>query len=179
MQKIWLVSLPLSKVKSDKSLLPLEFSLINSKQKIIKNYSDMTFNADKVELVGFQNNSQVLTASQLKDHCRFLQAELVCQITVPKEIRFLELPMLYYPKLLKITLNEKQIPYDGVLSNGRIIVGVVPEEGNNTIKAKFTGLGWANLASEVSWGVWGIIFLIYAWRIILSSFKVPRNTARL
>jgi hypothetical protein len=167
----WLVKLPLSQIKSKKDLLPLEFVLTNNKQKIIKNYSDILINVDKVELTGFENSSQSFNSLQLKDHCHLLQEELVCEVMVPKGISFMELPMLYYPKLVKVTLNGKTISYDGVLSNGRIMVGIVPDVGNNTIKAKFVGLGWANVASQISWAIWGLIFLIYLWRILYPHRK--------
>ncbi|MBV8802067.1 MAG: hypothetical protein JO131_03710 [Gammaproteobacteria bacterium] len=163
----WVVGLPLLQIKSKKDLLPLEFILKNSKGAIIKTYSDVSITTDKVELTGFQDNSHILNPSQLKDHCHVVQAELVCEMLVPKEIHFIELPMLYYPKLLKVILNGKKISYDGILSNGKVMLGIVPEVGNNNIKAKFVGLEWANLASQISWGIWSCILLIYIGKAIL------------
>jgi len=163
----WSVALPLSHIQSEKKLLPLTFVVTNNKQKSIKNSTDILIDVDKVELIGFQKSSESFNPLELNNHCHVVQEELICQITVPQGIHFMELPMLYYPKLLKVTLNGKTISYDGVLSDGKIKVGIVPKIGSNIIKAKFVGLGWANLASQISWAIWGGIFLIYMGRCFI------------
>jgi hypothetical protein len=189
----WRVPLSLSLIKSTKDLLPLQFVLkplsipaekfadkldgrsINklsnkSADKSEKNNPDITIQADKVELTGFLNSATVLNQQQLKDACHYIKEELICRLFIPKNIELLELPMLYYPKLLKVNLNGKSISYHGVLSNERIMVGIIPEAGtNNVIKAKFVGLPWANMASQISWAVWGLIFLGYLWLMVFKS----------
>jgi hypothetical protein len=156
----WHVPLSLSLIQSKKDLLPLELKL---------NHSHVTIQADQVELAGFLGPNEILDATRLTNLCHHVKAELICETDVSNNIKVMILPMFYYPKLLKVFLNGKMVPYYGVLDNGKIIVGITPQPGTrNVIKASFTGLAWANLASEISWGLWGVVFL---WCVLRGRWR--------
>ncbi len=73
----------------------------------------------------------------------------------------LELPILYYPKLLNIVLNGKTVPYQSVLYLDHLITSVAPVSGEmNTITIQFRGLVWANRISLFSWCLWGILLVL-------------------
>jgi hypothetical protein len=148
--------------KNNKDSLPIEFTLTPLKDSKIKKTSSIVLQADRVELTGFLNPQETITVEQSHSHCKNSKNELVCRITVPNNINLIQLPMFYYPKLLKVTLNNKPVSYSGVLVDGKIVVGISAEPGReNIIKAKFVGLWWANLASQICWGLWILVLVIY------------------
>jgi hypothetical protein len=163
----WKIPLTHISTKTEKEVLPIAFRIKNVKTNDVKN-SNISIQADKVELIGFLNPLQTIYANQLEHQCTTVKDELLCKLSVPAGVNLIELPMFYYPDMLRVTLNGKSVPYQGILSNNRIVLGVVPEAGeNNIIKAKFVGLSWANLASRISWGLWVLILLGYVSRRIL------------
>jgi hypothetical protein len=163
----WKVPLAQMLTKTTSDILPVEFKLRNIVSEKPVNFKNITLQGDKVELVGFLKPDQAMQIDSLISQCKNIKNELTCNIDVPEKITLLRLPMFYYPNLLRVSLNEKSIPYFGVLMNGRILLGVVPEAGTkNVIKAKFVGLQWANIASWISWSLWGLILLAYLWRVV-------------
>jgi hypothetical protein len=156
----WKIPLSQAITKINKDLLPIEFSLTDVKTNDTKSISGISIQADKIELIGFLNPLQTIDITELQSQCMYLKSELLCNVSVSSGVNLVELPMFYYPEMLKVTLNGKQVSYQGILRNDKLIVGVVPVPGvSNVIKAKFVGLPWANVASMISWGLWILIFL--------------------
>jgi hypothetical protein len=115
-------------------------------------------------LSGFLPEPETLNVKTVQSFCQQQKTLTVCKINVPKETKLIELPILYYPALLRITLNGKITPYKGIVYKNNLIVGITPIAGaNNQITVKFTGLIWANMVSLLSWIVWiGLLVFVIA-----------------
>ncbi|MDR3491288.1 MAG: hypothetical protein P4M12_04490 [Gammaproteobacteria bacterium] len=129
-------------------------------------------------LTGFLDNNKTLTVENVQPHCHLIHALTQCSIGVNKNIELIELPILYHPQMISITINNKPVPYESVLYKGYLIVGIKPQQGtNNVINIQFTGLEWANGISEIAWGLWIIIFIIatkdYIHASLLQRIKKP------
>ncbi len=116
------------------------------------------FSINDLVLDGLQNPTKILSVSVVEPLCHPEHDQGVCQITVPATVRFIELPILYFPDLLTITRNGKPVRYWSVLYRNQLIAGIAAEPGKvNTIRYQFTGLMWANFLSQAAWGIFGII----------------------
>ncbi len=137
----------------DSTVLKLQFKTNPSKSAAI------TIN--DLSLAGFLTEPDTFNVKKVQPFCHQDKITTQCKLDVPLETQLLELPILYYPKLLQIKLNGKIIPYQGIVYQNNLIVGIKPIAGqHNTISIQFTGLMWANSISWLSWILW-IVLLIY------------------
>ena len=137
-----------------------------------KNIPNSTIILDKVAISGFQNNEEIINVKQAEAYCEPKSTTTVCQFDVAPEIKLIELPVLYYPDLLNITLNGKTIPYTSMLYSHFLIVAVKPLPGVlNTIKVEFRGLVWANTFSWIAWGLWLMFFIYLPMKRIFSQTR--------
>lgn len=110
---------------------------------------------NELALSGFLQPKTTLNVKATQSFCAQEKSTTVCKIKVPEQINLIELPILYYPKLLTLTLNGKVVPYQGVVYQNNLIVGIEPIAGTmNIITAQFNGLKWANIISLLSWIAW-------------------------
>jgi hypothetical protein len=120
---------------------------------------------ESLVLTGFQQSSKTLDVKSAQPFCQQQKTLTICKMAVSPTVQLIELPILYYPKVLDITLNGKSIPYKGVVYNNHILTGITPESGkNNIITIRFIGLRWANAVSWLSWGLWISLVGIYLFR---------------
>lgn len=128
-----------------------------------KNHSLQNIEITNLVLNGFYKAENILTVKQIEPYCKQQNDFIFCELTVPLKTKIMELPALYYPNMLDIKLNGNAIPYESLLSNNRLMVGITPIAGMlNTIQIQFRGLLWANTISEVAWGLW-VLFFLYLW----------------
>jgi hypothetical protein len=114
----------------------------------------------------FLNSSAVLSVNQVKKSCHPQNADTLCELNVPSSVHLLELPVLYYPALLNITLNGRPVTYQSVLNQKNLIAAVVPQPGVNVIQIQFRGLLWANAISTFSFDLWLLFFVFIVARRI-------------
>jgi hypothetical protein len=65
----------------------------------------------------------------------------------------LELPVLYYPRVLAVQDNGKKIKYGNV---GHFLAVKLPP-GQHRITVRYVGIGWANVVSVAAWLALGVI----------------------
>jgi hypothetical protein len=129
---------------------------------------------EKIVLSGFLNPAEVMDVHQAQSFCQQKNENTLCQLDVPSSMHLIELPVLYYPQMLQVTINHQVASYSSVLYQGRLIVGVVPQSGKmNTIVVQFRGLPWANFMSAVMWSMWGLFLLFVTAKTI--SMKSHRK----
>lgn len=109
---------------------------------------------EKIFLTGFVNPNEIVNVKQMEPHCHQNKTSTVCQINISEPVKFLELPIMYYPELLKIKLNGKVISYESIVYQGYLIAGIKPVLGENKVEVQFQGLVWANRVSWLAWIVW-------------------------
>lgn len=83
----------------------------------------------------------------------------VGEIFLPEIGRNVQLPILFYPNMLKVVVDGKPAPYFGVSYRDYYLAGVKLPAGKHRIEASFVGVRWANLASLFGWlaiAIWGL-----------------------
>jgi hypothetical protein len=148
----WEIPLNPNQFKTAKSL-ELQFKTSNA--------SNTTISINELDLTGFLSSPDALNVKTVQPFCQQKNTITVCKINVPKETQLVELPILFYPQLLHITLNGRAIAYQGIVYQNNLITGIKPQAGQvNLITIQFTGLGWANTLSWLGWIVWlGLLIL--------------------
>ncbi len=102
----------------------------------------------------------LLNLDQVLPYCTHTNADISCSLIVSDTIHFMELPALFYPKLLKVTVNGKSVGYSSIVYKDKLMAGIKPELGVNNIHIQFRGLPWANWISSVSFFVWAILGMV-------------------
>lgn len=164
------------------SWLPIKDTSFINVSDIIK-HPIFTFNVDSYlidetahpKLIDIKNkltSSELLTATQVKKYCLLKNEITVCTLNVPASIHTLELPIIYYPKLLKITLNGQPVAYKSIVYHDRLIAGITPQINKaNIITIQFCGLEWANFISRIAWGLWLLLGLFITMQTLFSKKK--------
>lgn len=153
-----------------KKILNLQF-----KTNLVK---PITIAIDELALTGFLQSATTLNVKTVQPLCHQQKTITVCKINVPQQIQLVELPILYYPTLLHITLNGQPVPYKGIVYQNNLIAGIKPIAGkSNLITIQFRGLMWANIVSWVSWISW-IGLLIYSLLITYQKKKKTNDSIR-
>ena len=123
----------------------------------------------KVILGGYLNTQHFMLLDKVEKHCHIENQDVLCQLDIPANIREVELPLLFYPEMLNITINNKTVPYYSVLHENRALVMIKPSAGQNEIRMRFTGLEWANQGSELAWLMWACAW-VGVWKRKRSFF---------
>lgn len=63
----------------------------------------------------------------------------------------MQLPIFYYPNLLKIEVNHKVVSYFPIPYQNTVLAGISLPAGKYEIKAAFIGIWWANWLSAFAW----------------------------
>ena len=133
-------------------MLDLQFKLDTTKP--------LSIPINMLSLTGFLPSPATLNVKTVQPSCQQQKTLTVCKVNVPTETQLLELPILYYPALLHITLNGKTVPYKGIVYQNNLIAGIQPISGQtNFITIQFVGLNWANWLSWLGWILWAGIIL--------------------
>lgn len=99
----------------------------------------------------------LIPVSAIRNACDYKGKYTKCNITVPAGTHVVQLPVSYYPYLLNIKVDGKQVSYQPTVSGYTILAGVELSEGSHAIKSYFQGVWWANWMSALAWFA---IFLI-------------------
>ena len=111
--------------------------------------------------------SPIQTADQLiaqtQAHCMKKAAVVHCSFQLNGHEQWVQLPILYYPDMLKITVNGKAVPYSPSLTKDQyrayLLATIQLPIGSTAVSAQFTGLPYANHLSEISAA---LLLLFYA-----------------
>jgi hypothetical protein len=127
-----------------------------------------------IMLNGFMDEKNILTSTQVVPDCKQYKMISVCTFNSKPNINLIILPAFYYPDMYSVSINDKPVSYSSVQSGNRLLMAVNPIPGMvNTIKIKFTGLVWANILSNLSWGIW-LIFALYIYlKRLTANKKLP------
>lgn len=104
----------------------------------------------------------------INSHCNKIKDKLSCKFLAPTEGIF-ELPVIYYPNLLTITLDGKKVSYLRIKFEGYYLAGLKLKPGQHHILIKFTGLAWANWLSLMALFVLIGFMLFYLLNVIFKK----------
>jgi hypothetical protein len=79
----------------------------------------------------------------------------------------LQLPVLYYPGMMRLRDNGKAVPFANL---GRYVAAELPP-GNHSISVRFAGVGWANVVSAIACGVVGVSVVLTLARTSIKRRK--------
>jgi hypothetical protein len=109
----------------------------------------------------------IMTMQESKKYCHQDKDITKCVVPNSTSAKSMILPILYYPALLSITLNGKNIPYQGMLYKEKLFAAIATTPNVvNEIEIKFTGLPLANRISCLSWFLWVMLLfskLFFVW----------------
>ena len=155
----WIVSLASLKKEKEDANFSLTLKMAGAPNAMKLDVTKMLFG-------GLIDPAMLITLDQINPHCQHKKALTVCEIEANSSIKFIELPQLYFPQLIKITLNGKAVPYISILNQKNLLAAIEPIVGMNVIKMQFSGLAWANGMSFFAWIVWAILLI---WMIVETS----------
>jgi hypothetical protein len=111
-----------------------------------------------------KHSYHVLPAMNIQDSIKYCHQEKAitkCHFPVARKAVLIELPILYYPKLLRITLNRKKVQYQGIPYENTLLAAIVsiPNKASD-IEVTFPGWPTANAISWFGWGVWLLLWVL-------------------
>jgi hypothetical protein len=136
---------------------------------------DYAINFENISATGYLDPAITQSVTTTEKMCHREGSVTVCELQAGANIKLIELPVIYYPGMLRVTRNGKNIPYVGVLFRNYLIAGVVPGAGKNIFRVEFTGLSWANSISGASWGIWIILLVYLGLKRAETVFRSPRS----
>lgn len=75
----------------------------------------------------------------------------LCEITLNQDAEIVQLPVLYYPHMLKVWVDNQLIQYFPVNHRDHNLVGLNLKPGTHKISVTFDGLAWTNWISGLAW----------------------------
>src|SRR3990167_7276133 len=143
------------------------------RSEVLNNYqshlaTDYQVHVDKVP------KETILSNSQLIHSCTQEHKTLTCHINVTRETTHVALPMLWYPEMISIKINNHLSPYYPTIQNKKVMVGLKLTPNQYTIQATFVGFTWANWLSLLGWSYVAISLAI----LIFSRKPTPVGLTR-
>ena len=102
--------------------------------------------------------------AQTETFCSKQVDQLHCQLRIRAAQESVQLPLLYYPHLLKITVNGQEWPYAPIQYGSYVLTRIVLPVGPQEVKAQFVGLSVANWISRISFILFIFVVLFYFLR---------------
>jgi hypothetical protein len=120
------------------------------------------YNADAYEFAGAATwrLEAVRSYAEALPHCAVTGAAVTCDLEGPA---FVQLPMLFYPSLLRVTINGKTERYRASLDRDRRVVSVFLPPGKNHVVGWFTGSAVGNGVSVASAAL--VVILMFGLRL--------------
>lgn len=170
-QKDLVANIPFDSIQTQGKTFNLKF-LIDGKTKDGKSlYIRMKY----LHFEGLSPQNTLLPVAQTQEMCTQQGIITDCLIGVPKQLEAVQLPILYYPKMQKIWVNDQLT--EGFPTNYRDfnLVSLKLTQGQHKIRVQFVGLVWANWISLFSW--LGLIITIIRLKFF-SNFKVFSSSSK-
>lgn len=160
------------------SWIPTQENSQNTIEKMVKQptmgYGNIAYLLTLESVVTYMPES--IEDGEIGKNCGIQKGMITCTITPKTGVNSVRLPILYYPHLLKITLDGETTEYYPTFGwEGKKVVLLAVPDGTHIITAKFTGYRDANIISLLTFcAVIFALTLIYAkkqgLRINLTQF---------
>jgi hypothetical protein len=123
--------------------------------------------------VGAHAKQPILSLANTINNCRWSGKRTICDFTVTNNNMIVQLPILYYPKMLNISVNNQKARYlptiykysDTVIYT---LVGLQLAPGHYTVTSYFQGLVFANWISGLAWL---LILLVILTKLAMQLIK--------
>ena len=121
-----------------------------------------------VPTIGYAKNDYLLQQTLFENKldkkalaplCELKKATIFCAISNP-DMQTVLLPVLYYPELLRITLDGHVIAYQAMNAGKYLLATINAPAGEHELTATFVGCRWANWVSGVMWVAILFLFVV-------------------
>jgi hypothetical protein len=114
----------------------------------------------------------VTSVQETQKMCQQKGSITSCDITVQKGTGIAQLPVLYYPRMLKIWVNNQRVEGFPVNYRDFNLLGLKLTPGQYQIEVTFVGLAWANWISFLGW--LGIISMAILNKVVLKKSEIKK-----
>ncbi|MGP0129512.1 MAG: 6-pyruvoyl-tetrahydropterin synthase-related protein [cyanobacterium endosymbiont of Rhopalodia musculus] len=108
----------------------------------------------KVNRLSFEGMSparMVIPVFVTQNSCFQKGISTLCEITLNQDAQIVQLPVLYYPQMLKVWVDDQLMQYFPVNHRDHNLVGLNLKPGTHKIRVTFHGLAWTNWISSLAW----------------------------
>lgn len=135
-----------------------------------------------LNLAHLSSISSVMPVLLTQPNCAQNKTKTNCHIVVSPEVSWVQLPVFYYPDLLQVRVNGKQVSYFPLGYEDFVLVGLKLQPGFYDISVEFKGIVWANWLSGLAWLILfvGMIFAFYIDNVLKykKTFRKSGKTER-
>jgi hypothetical protein len=163
----------ISRKLSNQPFLDLEFTTdkVFIPHQINKESGDareLSINVTNIKFIDATQNYTTLPVEETQKFCTQQHSVIVCKLTIVSNAGgMVQLPLLYYPKMLKIKVDGTDVAYSGVKQGlDFLLAGIILAPGSHEVRMGFQGIAWANWCGLIAW----IALLL---TVVLSAFKKP------
>ncbi|NES82318.1 MAG: hypothetical protein F6K10_13450, partial [Moorea sp. SIO2B7] len=128
----------------------------------------LTIRVKRLTFEGLSPENTIIPVSVTQEKCSQKGVKTVCEISVGNEAQAVQLPVLYYPHMLKVRVNGKKVDYSPSSNWSYNLVAIKLPPGTYEITSVFVGFSWANWISGIAW--LGVIITL-AYPLINKKFK--------
>jgi hypothetical protein len=164
-QRELIAKIPLKNVKISEEIntFSLDF-LVKGKT---KDGTPLSIRMNKFQIDGLLPQNTVTPVNATQKMCQQKGSITSCDITVQNGTGIAQLPVLYYPRMLKIWVNNQRVEGFPVNYRDFNLLGLKLPPGQYQIQVKFVGLTWANWISFLGW--LGIILMAILNKMLLKN----------
>ena len=140
-----------------------------------KDGKPLSIRMKQFRLEGLSPENTVTSVQETQKMCQQKGSITSCDITVKKGTGIAQLPVLYYPRMLKIWVNNQRIEGFPVNYRDFNLLGLKLTPGQYQIEVKFVGLTWANWMIFLGW--LGIILMAILNKVVLKKNESKKINA--
>lgn len=119
-------------------------------------------------------SSKVMNHEYVRSNCKKNHTELNCRLSLPTE-GLIELPVFYYPNLLKVMVDDNKMIYFPSKFNNYFLAALKLKPGLHNITIRFNGLVWANWLSLIAWFILIVFFTINLIKLVFKKRNFSSN----
>lgn len=112
-----------------------------------------------------QSNENLLRIADVQKNCVQERLTAVCSLQIKTRAQYVQLPILYYPGLIKITVNHQQVQYFPTEAKDEygeyLLAGIHLPPGKYQVQSRFVGISWANFLSTGAWMLYFIMIIVF------------------
>ena len=117
----------------------------------------------------------IMAVADTRPHCKVIRSVVNCDVNAATAVEA-QLPVLYYPSLLRITVNGKKSPYSPSADGAFVLALVLLKPGQNHISASFAGSRVGNVLSLI--GILAVVIVSCLTPLAANHGGEKENTPR-
>ncbi|BDA40229.1 6-pyruvoyl-tetrahydropterin synthase-related protein [Candidatus Atelocyanobacterium thalassae] len=166
--------IPLPKISPSSKDFGLKFVLND----VAENKQLPNIRVNRFFLEGMSPEKTIIPVSETQQYCKQEGINTVCELVVGEEAQIAQLPVLYYPNMFKLWVDNKPFKESfPVHYRDYSLVGLKLKTGSHIIKTTFNGLVWANWISGLTWLILAIYIITPLYKDLKKESLKSRNNS--